>query len=264
MHFYDAKTAEPRYEVPYADPSKGMRSATLADAKKHGWVPSVTTVLGILAKPALENWKVEQAILAALTNPNISDDMTHDEMMRVIKRDSQQQAKQAAERGTAIHNSIEARLLLRKGLAEYFTFARGAIDCVARSVGVHTDYLHHWNVEARLPGGLGYGGKCDLHSDEWLIDFKTKEFSQEDVDAGKIKGWPEQHVQLVAYDHGFGGKRRRLANVFVSVTEPGLCHFYEWPEDEYDIGLRRWQATLEAWLAWKDPKGELMAWRDAA
>ncbi len=34
-HWYDAD-GKPAYEVPYADPSKGMRPTTLADAKKFG------------------------------------------------------------------------------------------------------------------------------------------------------------------------------------------------------------------------------------
>lgn len=256
MHWYDHKTGAPRYEIPYAGNRPGMKTPTLTDARKLGFVPSVTSVLGILDKPGLNNWKVDQAILAALTNPAIHDDMPHDELMRTIKRDASEQAKQAAQRGTDIHNAIEHHL---KGVysavpQQYLPITDAVLNLLLEKA---PESAGHWKPESHLPGGLGYGGKCDLHSDEYLIDFKTKEFTQADIDAGKVKGWPEQEVQLVAYDHGFGGPRRKLANVFVSVTEPGLCHWYEWPDDGYDAALRKWQTTLECWFAWKQYKPEI-------
>ena len=58
----------PIHEVPRAD-GKGTRPTSLRDARKLGLFPSVTNVLGVIAKPALDAWKQEQAILAALTLP---------------------------------------------------------------------------------------------------------------------------------------------------------------------------------------------------
>jgi len=245
MHWYCNKTGEPRYEVPYAS-GKGMKTPTLTDARKLDLVPSVTSVLGILDKPGLNNWKVDQAILAALTNPIIHDQMPHDEMMSVIKRDAAEQSKAAMQRGTDIHNAIERSMNGELLLAAEEVYATAAWECVMRNAN-----RRDWNVEHWIPGGLGYGGKCDAHNDAFLVDFKTKEFDQSDIDSGKVKGWPEQEVQLVAYDYGFGGSRRKLVNVFVSVTEPGLCHWYEWPEAGYDNALKKWFTTLECWYAWK-------------
>ena len=56
----------PLHQVPRAD-GKGSRPTSLRDARKLGLFPSVTNVLSILAKPGLEAWKQEQAILAART-----------------------------------------------------------------------------------------------------------------------------------------------------------------------------------------------------
>ena len=39
----------------------------LRDARKHGYVPSVTTIIGMAAKPSLENWKINQALNSAIT-----------------------------------------------------------------------------------------------------------------------------------------------------------------------------------------------------
>ena len=43
------------------------RNTTLRDARQHGYVPSVTTIIGMAAKPSLENWKINQALNSAIT-----------------------------------------------------------------------------------------------------------------------------------------------------------------------------------------------------
>jgi hypothetical protein len=63
-HWYD-KEGNPAYTIIGANGAE--RNTTLRDARKLNLVPSVTTILGIAAKPALENWKIDQAVLAATT-----------------------------------------------------------------------------------------------------------------------------------------------------------------------------------------------------
>ena len=48
------------------------RNTTVKDARELGLLPSVTTIIGCAAKPALDVWKQQQAILAALTLPRIA------------------------------------------------------------------------------------------------------------------------------------------------------------------------------------------------
>jgi hypothetical protein len=249
MHWYDGQTGEPRYETTYADGRPG-KTPDLRDARKFNWVPGVTSVLGILDKPGLNNWKIDQAILAALTCPQVKHDLPHDELMQIVKRDAEAQSKEAMQRGTDIHDAIEKHLsgvesAVPAQYEPHVTEVRAALNWHG---------LRGWQIEQWLPGGLGYGGRCDLHNDEYLIDFKTKEFGPDD----KVQGWPEQEVQLVAYDLGFGGPRRRLVNVFVSSTVPGLVRWFEWPEKGYDAAVKKWQATLACWWAWKNyyPLGE--------
>ena len=246
MHWYRINDGSPCYEIPYADGRPG-KTPTLADARKLKLTPSVTSVLGILDKPGLNTWKVDQAILAALTNPVIHDQMPQAEMLSVIRKDAEEQSKQAMQRGTDIHDAIE-KTWAGLGTFQYQEHAEATVSLVQSHQPAGET---QWNVEAHLPGGLPYGGRCDLHSDEFLIDFKTKEFTAEDVKAGKVKRWPEQEVQLVAYDLGFGGPRRRLVNVFVSASVPGLVHWFEWPATGYDAAVRKWNATLNCWMAWK-------------
>src|SRR6185437_2318719 len=84
-----------------------MRPVTLRDARKVHAVPSVTTVLSVVAKPNLEVWKVQQGILAALTLPRIPNESEADWLQRV-RDDAKAQAKAAAEEGSRIHAALEA------------------------------------------------------------------------------------------------------------------------------------------------------------
>ena len=62
-HWY-TQEGEPMYTLIGANGKE--RNTTLRDAKSLGLVPSVTTILGMVAKPALENWKITQAIKSAI------------------------------------------------------------------------------------------------------------------------------------------------------------------------------------------------------
>ncbi len=65
-HWYQ-RDGEPLHSVLSA---KGEpRPTTVRDARKLGLLPSVTNVLGVINKPELVEWKMTQAVLAALTLP---------------------------------------------------------------------------------------------------------------------------------------------------------------------------------------------------
>ena len=102
-HWYGLD-GSPRYTVKAKDGS--MRPTTLRDARKNQLVPSVTTVMKVAAAPGLEVWKQEQLLLAALTLPKRPDESEKDYITRIVA-DSKETGKNAAERGTRIHESIE-------------------------------------------------------------------------------------------------------------------------------------------------------------
>ena len=62
-HWYD-QDGEPKYTIIGANGKE--RNTTLRDAKREGFVPSVTTIIGMIAKPSLENWKIDQALKLSL------------------------------------------------------------------------------------------------------------------------------------------------------------------------------------------------------
>ena len=67
-HWY-SKDCQPAYKIKKKD--GGERSTTLADARKYGFVPSVTSIFNIMAKRGLEQWKLNKAIEATKSNPHL-------------------------------------------------------------------------------------------------------------------------------------------------------------------------------------------------
>jgi hypothetical protein len=236
-HWY-ARDGSPVYEVPKA--KGGMRPATLADARKMGLCPGVSGVLSCAAKPGLVRWQVNQAVLAAMTLPRNPEENDEAFISRVL-RDSQEQARKAAERGTAIHAAIQGHYEGEPPSEEYWPFVKATTEAVTKEFG---DAF--WKPEASFANPMGYGGKVDLHNSAIaVLDFKSKEFD----DPTKPLAFDEHCIQLAAYRKGLGLKHARCANVFVSTKVPGLVHIHEWDEEELDRGWEQFVALLAYWKA---------------
>lgn len=236
-HWY-SRAGEPRYEVLAA--SGLPRATTLSDARKHGYVPSVTTVLGVLAKPALETWKVKQGILAALTltrNPDESDDAY---LARVLS-DSGEQAKRAAEEGTRIHDACENAMKGKWFPSQYEPHVAAVKAELARLFPDVSD----WIAEASFASRMGYGGKVDLHSPSTgiVVDYKGKDG---DFSDGKKLAY-DQHYQLAAYQVGLELPRNVCANLFVSRTHPGCVASHVWKVPDMEHGWQVFEAALATW-----------------
>jgi hypothetical protein len=246
-HWY-LRTGEPFYETEKR--GGGLRAVTIADARKIGAVPSVTTVLSVIAKPALENWKVDQGIMAALTLPRVPGESEADWLKR-IKEDSKQQAIKAAEEGTRIHDACEMAFK-NQAFPEFYRPHVAAVQAEVRRMFPGVD---DWRAEDYF-AAHGYGGKVDLHSPSTgiVIDYKGKDG---DFSDGKKLAY-DQNWQLAAYQHGLGLKPNVCVNIFVSRTHPGKVASHVWQPDELADGLRVFQAAHQLWKAMRgyDP----MAW----
>ena len=106
-HWY-AQDGEPMYTIIGANGKE--RNTTLRDAKSLGLVPSVTTILGMIAKPSLENWKINQALNSALTLER-KEGESFDSFAYRCKMDSKKIGMEAAKKGTKIHYQIEKGFL---------------------------------------------------------------------------------------------------------------------------------------------------------
>ena len=82
------------------------RPTTLRDAKKLGLLPSVTNILGVIAKPALTGWLQEQAVWAALTLPRQEGEST-DAFAKRVEEDSKTSTGDAADFGTRFHQGAQ-------------------------------------------------------------------------------------------------------------------------------------------------------------
>lgn len=226
-HYY-LKDGTPFYEVPYADPKKGMRRTTLADARKVGALPSVTTLLSILRKPALETWLIEQAVLAVMTTPRRPGEADDAFIQRVLHTEKQQdqQTEAAMDLGTRIHDAIESDL---KGgpvpdmLLRYTEPVRLQIEKLGKVIKTEAVTI-----------GQGYAGRIDLElgneSEIWIIDFKTS------TKLPQKKSWDEHVIQLSAYAAAerikFWEDKRpiKTANIYISTKEPGQIAMFENPD----------------------------------
>jgi len=241
QHWYD-REGKPAYTV--IAKNGEPRPTTLRDARKLNLVPSVTTILNVAAKPALEAWKLNQMMYACLTLPRV-DGETEERFIERIVKDSKEHAKKAAERGTTIHGVIES---FYEGvyLADFMDYQVGVDKAMQASFGDP-----EWATEKSFCNELGFGGKVDLHSKSGqgiVVDFKTKEFT----DPNTVDAYDEHAMQLAAYRVGLGIPNARCANVFISVTEPGLVKVVEWSEEKMNRAWGMFQALLTYWQVKND------------
>jgi hypothetical protein len=199
------------------------RNSTVKDAREHGLLPSVTTIIGCASKPALDVWKQQQAILSALTLPRLEGESEEDWLSRVVA-DSKETAKQATERGTQIHGVIEA---FYEGI--YIPELPPYVRAVENAINEHFG-SQLWISEKSFAYG-GFGGKCDLVAKSgFVVDFKTTE-----KDLDKLDYFFDHQMQLSAYRQGFEMPKARCAIVYVNALQ-NKAKLVEIPEDDLRIG----------------------------
>lgn len=241
MHWY-TQTGGACYEVPNAK-AGGTRPTTLRDARKLALVPSVTTVLSVVAKPQLEAWKRAQSVMAALTLPRREGESEKSLLYR-IDQDSRAQTEAAAAEGNRIHDAIEA--YFKEGYpasGPYIEHVRAVREELRRLFPDVKD----WIAEKSFASVDGYGGKVDLHSPSTgiTVDHKGKDG---DFTDGKKLAY-DQHWQLAPYQRGLRLKPAPCANLFVSRTHPGKVASHVWSPEDIAHGWQVFAAALSLWKA---------------
>jgi len=231
--------------------------ATLKEAREMGYLPSVTTIDKVIANEGLEQWKIRQAVMAALTLERdywyeYSDNMLKvqlcesdsDYITRILD-DSRQQARKAAKLGSVIHKLAEryitGRPLFFKGLRS--------------DVWTLFEPLRLWLEERRLCGYAElvltsdyYAGKADYIDTDMIMDFKTTFMTANDVKKdGTIKkakiydSWGRQLAALQATSR----ELRDCVSVIIStnVDYPGVW-FYYWSQLELDKHYEVFKSAL--------------------
>lgn len=181
----------------YGRDGSSAYGSTLRDARKVGLVPSVTTIEKVIAAPQLTNWMIEQALDAALTLPRM-DGESLDAFKVRAREDSGRQAREAAAKGTALHDALEQYLSGESYPQEWHRHCR-AVDQALRSLN-NDKCIEGIVCEASFAHPIGFGGRVDLHAPGIVIDFKGKPRIEE----GKRYAYDNHARQLAAYAVGLG------------------------------------------------------------
>jgi hypothetical protein len=199
-HWYD-KDGNPQYTIIGANGKE--RDTDLRDARKLGLVPSVTTILKVAAAPALDIYKQQQLLKAVAEVPRLDEEPEKEWFSRIVKT-SKEAGDKHMDRGTSMHNEIED--YFNKRQREFPDFAKETYFAVVKEFG-----SQNWVTEKSFAFD-GFGGKVDLHAEDIVIDFKTKEVVDD-----KTVCYDEQLMQLAAYRIGLELPDALCANVFVDL-----------------------------------------------
>ena len=220
------------------------RNTTVADARKLGLLPSVTSVLGIMDKPQLTSWKIEQAIMSSLTLPK-EDNETLEEYAKRVVKDSKQSTTKAAEHGTRMHEQAENILMGRptckdEDLQPYIkTFKKWADANIEKT---------YWCEKALV--GAGYAGRCDAYVrmkgiGDAIIDLKNRKVNPRYEPFFETSDCP----QLWAYRIASENPKAACVSIVLASNDPETLITRRWDEDElYQAGIA-FQAMLKIW-AW--------------
>ena len=232
-HWYD-QDGEPMYTIIGANGRE--RNTTLRDAKSLGLVPSVTTIIGMIAKPSLENWKIDQALKSALSLERYEDESLESFTYR-CKQDSKQISLKAASEGTKIHAMIEKGFLGKRKTKPY-NIIKAWLD---------ENYPNEeWIAEDSFCAPSGYGGKIDLYSKSGIfVDFKTKD-NLEGKDPARLV-YDEHGMQLSAYAQGCGFDEVDRISIFVDRKDPKRIACHIWDKDSHSRHLAMFNNLLEYW-----------------
>jgi len=246
MHFYKEK-GEPFHYVPMTT-RDGTRPTRMSDVKKiwanKGFcVPSVTTVLNILSKPALENWKINQHLKQAfgIDKSVLSYELEHsvelDEFIEEVKRLTEIEMDLAPSAGTNFHKLMEDYVNRNTKDDENYQLAEKVYKTILDKTS-SKDFTTEKSFATEL-----YGGSVDLHSDDWIIDYKTK--NKNNFKAGKMV-YEENIMQLSAYREGLGLKNAKCANVFICLDTQKI-DFHVHSEKELEKGKHLFHHALQIW-----------------
>lgn len=192
-HWYCGKTGEPRYTV--IGKNGKERNTNVRDAREQNLVPSVTTINSMLSKSGLDTWKQTQVLYAAVEYPRWDGEDEKEWVSRILEL-AKTKSREAAERGTKIHDTLDSYFscVYLPEWPTYITRVQAHLDS--------TFGKRLWLSEKSFCHPEGYGGKCDLYSKPdpinnlpgIVIDFKTTEKAP-----GEQTPYYEYTLQLAAY-----------------------------------------------------------------
>lgn len=225
--------------------------------RKLDLLPSSTNIISVKAKPGLDNYKTEQAIMAAITLPRLNGE-TEDAFAERVVIDMDQHRVAAAEFGSRIHKYCEQFHLgdttkdpeLEPYVSDYKRWFSENVKEVI------------WAERVLINEKVGYAGTADalfLLNDERkaLSDIKTQNIKKVPTKTkGPVKNDPafykEWQYQLVSYGKCLEVEPDAYLSIVIDSMEPGPCHIKEWPASGHKKAWRSFLACCWLWCEDKD------------
>lgn len=239
-HWYTL-TGEPRHE------------ADLRQARSENLLPSVTTILKSWSAPHLENYKVRQAIEAALRLPRRPGEEFDEYAQRILEA-SYEHAEQSATLGIRIHEELNrwAGARIANFSPELEQFCLPVVDFI------NANTMRILHSEIRLANAdYGIAGTTDLVSIDQnygtiIWDFKcTKVRFKKGTTEKQPRFWPSYMQQLAAYAKLWQAQEQlpeppRIGSLVIDTEQPG-CYAKVWEVEEQARGWQFMQHLVAAW-----------------
>jgi len=259
-HWYTA-AGMPMHQMTTADGDR-TRPTTIRDAKKLKLFPSVTNILGMLAKPALERWKMEQILKQAESSPRTAEEDFAYWMKRTLDG-AFKQVEDAADLGSKIHNALEKAFTPGAAIPQeseideaIYPYVKPVLEWRAGAkINITATELRVVNLEHGFAGtadvlfGFGSGG-------QGILDYKSKKTKPGET----VIAYPEHRMQLAAYAVSHYGEsclpNLLAANIFISSTEPGRMDVIKHTPQQIMEAWEMFKATCVIWRGLKqyDPR----------
>jgi len=221
-----------------------VRNTTVKDARELNLYPSVTELLKIFDKPALNKWKVVQGIKTCLNLPCNDGETTEDWIERIYKK-SGEISDDAKDFGSTIHGMIEGYL---KGLP----IASSELDSFWLPIKTHLDdnnFKGETEIAVVTPT-IGFGGKLDFvgsaYNTKAIVDFKT----QKTIGKKTANIYDEWSYQLAGYR--FFYPDHECYSLVISSDEPGKIESHHWERQDIDRAWAIMKRLVEVFSLVKD------------
>lgn len=231
------------------------RATTIRDARALGLLPSVTTILKMMAPSHfLVQWQQRQVAMAALTYPKQDTDILDEAYLDRVIEDAFKQVDDAADLGGEIHAALEAYFSEQPYDEQYKVYVESAADWM------HKENIHVMQRELTLVNTkTGYAGRTDLLVDSprglAVGDYKTRKSKPQ----YGMDPYEEHPTQVAAYYAAHFGEDLTNAHgfdLYVSTTEPGRVEGHWYEPDQLQKEWELFQSLCNVWRIRKgyDPR----------
>lgn len=243
----------PCHTVEKAD-GTGTRPTTLADARKLGLYPSVTTISKVIGNPSLEYWKQGQMIQACTEYPHDKREDLEVYRQKVTKL-ARRRVTAASAFGTAFHLGVQS--IIEDGFA--------GEEC--REVMPWLNHFVQWTRNNKVTFDqsemvcvnhtVGYAGQLDaggmVNGKRTLVDFKTQNIHENVRGVKTPVFYPSWGHQLGAYKHADWENKPAKINQVMSVVfdsnEPHYPWVKVWSKEEMAGFWNGFKCTAKLWAA---------------